>query len=94
MYLANITRPDISYAVNKISAFVSNPGYGHWDTIKRVLAFLAGTKNHGICFGGKNLNPETLLIGFTDVDFAFRHRKTEIYNRFHVSIPWRRSFLG
>ena len=55
MYLANMTRPDISYAVNQISAFVSNPGYGHWDAIKRVLAFLAGTKNHGICFGGKNL---------------------------------------
>jgi hypothetical protein len=29
MYLENMTRPDISYAVNQILAFVSNPGYGH-----------------------------------------------------------------
>jgi hypothetical protein len=50
MYLANKSRPDISFAFNQISAFVSNPGYGHWEAIKRVLAFLAWTKNHGICF--------------------------------------------
>jgi hypothetical protein len=70
MYLANMTRPDISYAVNQISAFVSNPGSGHWEAIKRILAFLAGTKNHGICFGGESKNPETLLVGFKDADFA------------------------
>jgi hypothetical protein len=70
MYLANKSRPDISFAFNQISAFVSNPGYGHWEAIKRVLAFLAWTKNHGICLCGNNINSETPLIGFTDADFA------------------------
>jgi hypothetical protein len=70
MYLANKPRPDISFALNQISAFVSNPGYGHWEAIKRVLAFLAWTKNHGICLCGNNINSETPLIGFTDADFA------------------------
>lgn len=55
MYLANKPRTDISFAVNQISAFVSNPGYGHWEAIKQVLAFLAGTKNYGICFGGNEM---------------------------------------
>jgi hypothetical protein len=30
MYLANATRPDISFAVSKLSPFVSNPGDDHW----------------------------------------------------------------
>jgi hypothetical protein len=29
MYLASATRPDISYAVSKLSRFVSNPGDAH-----------------------------------------------------------------
>jgi hypothetical protein len=29
MYLASATQPDISFAVNKLSWFTSNPGDGH-----------------------------------------------------------------
>jgi hypothetical protein len=29
MYLASATRPDISFAVSKLSRFVSNPGDDH-----------------------------------------------------------------
>jgi hypothetical protein len=29
MYLASVTRPDISFAVNKLSQFTSNPGDDH-----------------------------------------------------------------
>jgi hypothetical protein len=37
MYLASATRPDISYAVSKLSRFVSNPGEDHWQALERVL---------------------------------------------------------
>ena len=42
----------------------------HRETIKQLLAFLAGTKNYRIIFGGKNVNTKTPFIGFTDADFA------------------------
>lgn len=52
MYLTCMTRGDIAYAVTQIAHFVSNPGRGHWEAIKKVLAYLAGTINYGITFGG------------------------------------------
>jgi hypothetical protein len=30
LYLASATRPDISFAISKLSQFTSNPGDGHW----------------------------------------------------------------
>ena len=34
MYLAGATRPDISYAVSKLSRFTSNPGDDHWKALE------------------------------------------------------------
>jgi hypothetical protein len=36
MYLASATRPDISFAVSKLSRFTSNPGDNHWHALERV----------------------------------------------------------
>ncbi|XP_016206077.1 uncharacterized protein LOC107646406 [Arachis ipaensis] len=38
---ATITRPDISFSVNKLSQFMSNPCQEHWVAVKRVLRYLA-----------------------------------------------------
>ena len=48
MYLASATRPDISFAVSKLSRFVSNPGDDHWKALERVMRYLKGTMNYGI----------------------------------------------
>ena len=48
MYLASATRPDISFAVSKLSRFVSNPGDNHWKALKRVMHYLKGTMEYGI----------------------------------------------
>ena len=50
MYLASATRPDISFAVSKLSRFVSNPEDDHWKTLKRVMRYLKGTINYGIYY--------------------------------------------
>lgn len=42
------TRPDIAYAVNKLSQFMHKPTDEHWQAVKRVLRYLAGTMSHGI----------------------------------------------
>lgn len=70
MYLMAMTRGDIAYAVNQVAAFVSDPGQGHWNAIKTILAYLSGTAHHGICFGGKGISDKSILVGFTDADFA------------------------
>jgi hypothetical protein len=38
MYLASATRPDISFAMSKLSWFVSNPGDGHWNVLREFCA--------------------------------------------------------
>ncbi len=78
MYLMAMTRGDIAYAVNQVSAFVSDPGPALWEAVKRIFAYLAGTTNHGITFGGEGINAITPLIGYTDADYAsdIKNRKS------------------
>ena len=52
MYLASATRLDISFAVSKLSRFVSNPGDNHWRALERVLRYLKGTMSYGIYYTG------------------------------------------
>jgi hypothetical protein len=47
MYLVN-TRPDICYAVNVLSQFMSQPRQTHWIAAKHVLRYLRGTVGYGL----------------------------------------------
>jgi hypothetical protein len=38
IYFASATRPDISFAMSKLSRFVSNPGDTHWHALERCCA--------------------------------------------------------
>jgi hypothetical protein len=62
MYLASAMRPDISFAVSKLSRFVSNPGDDHWHALERVMHYLKGTSNYGIHY---SRNPK-VLEGYSD----------------------------
>jgi hypothetical protein len=65
MYLASTTRPDISFAVSKLSRFVSNPGDTHWSALERVLRYLKGTMSYGIHFTGY----PRILEGYCDANW-------------------------
>jgi hypothetical protein len=52
MYLVGALRPDISYAVSKLSRFTSNPGDDHWKARERVLRYLRGATSFGILYLG------------------------------------------
>jgi len=65
MYLASATRPDISFAVSKLSRFVSNPGDTHWSALERVLRYLKGTMTYGIHFTGY----PRVLEGYCDANW-------------------------
>ena len=50
MYLMNYTRPDIAYAVGRLSKYTQSPNQDHWTFVRRVLKYLRGTINYGLCF--------------------------------------------
>jgi histone deacetylase 1/2 len=42
------TRPDISFAVNKVCQFLSQPIDLHWEAVKRILRYIKGTLHTGL----------------------------------------------
>ena len=66
LYL-NHTRPDISFAVNSLSQYMSDPRQSHQTAADRILSYLKGTIGTGLLFhaGGD----PTIKI-FTDSDYA------------------------
>ncbi|CAM8983199.1 unnamed protein product [Rhodiola kirilowii] len=65
MYVMTSTRPDIAYAVGKLSRYTSNPSNLHWEAIKRVLKYLKGTMNYGLVYAGF----PSVLEGYTDASW-------------------------
>ena len=57
LWVANGTRPDVSFAVNTLAKFTSNPGLVHWKALLRVLGYLYATKDYCIKY---ERNPEVI----------------------------------
>ncbi len=51
LYAAISTRPDISFAVNKLTQRMQSPTVDDMKACDRVFRYLAGTKTHGLLFG-------------------------------------------
>ena len=66
MYLAQSTRPDIVYAVNRLSSFNKNPGEGHWRAVKHLLRYLRGTSTYKLIYNKSDCK----IAGYSDADFA------------------------
>ena len=63
----HFTRPDVAFAVNKLSQFMHCPTDEHWQAAKRVLRYLSGTRDQGIFLRSNN----TLsLHAYSDADWA------------------------
>ncbi|GER25170.1 polyprotein [Striga asiatica] len=62
-----MTRPDINFAVNKVSQFMQTPVDTHWKAVKSILRYVAGTKHFTFRLSPcSNLN----ITGFADADWA------------------------
>ncbi|XP_071714733.1 secreted RxLR effector protein 161-like [Rutidosis leptorrhynchoides] len=48
MYLMSCTRPDLTYAVSKLSKYTGNPGTFHWNCITKLLRYLRYTQEYGL----------------------------------------------
>ena len=89
MYLT-ATRPDIMQGVSLISIFMETPKDTHWSGGKRILRYMARTRNCGIMYASIE---KKYLIGYTDSDFvgSFDDRKRTFGYMFHLGscvISW------
>jgi len=66
MYLTN-TRPDICFAVNTLSQFLTDPRSVHLVAVKHVLRYLKGTVDYGLRY---EANQKFNLQGYVDSDWA------------------------
>lgn len=63
----SLTRPDIAFAIHRLSQFSHRPTTKHWAALKRVIRYLIGTIDHGL-FMHKNSSLD--LHAFSDADWA------------------------
>jgi histone deacetylase 1/2 len=62
-----LTRPDVSFSVNKVCQFLYSPTTVHWEAVKRILRYLKGTLSLGLRIG----KSKTILVSaFSDADWA------------------------
>jgi Reverse transcriptase (RNA-dependent DNA polymerase) len=74
MYASLGTRPNITYAVSILSKFADNPGLVHWNAVKRVFAYLTGTKGLWLTYGDSSGE----LEGYSDADGSMHEDRKAI----------------
>lgn len=52
LYIANKSRPDIAYAVGRLSRYTHNPSGEHWTALERVFKYLRGTLDYSLTYRG------------------------------------------
>jgi histone deacetylase 1/2 len=62
-----LTRPGISFAVNKVCQYLHAPTTVHWSAVKRILRYVSGTIQLGLKIKRSN---STLVSAFSDADWA------------------------
>jgi hypothetical protein len=64
---ATIIRPDLTFAVNKASQFMTTPIDVHWQLVKRILRYIKGTLDHDLFL---KQSPDLSLNAYCDADWA------------------------
>ncbi|GKA72298.1 hypothetical protein Tco_0778514, partial [Tanacetum coccineum] len=65
MYAMTCIRPDIAFAMGKLSRYTSNPGTQHWQAIQRVLKYLKKTMDYRLIY----ISYPSVLEGYTDASW-------------------------
>lgn len=62
-----LTRPDISFSVNKVCQYLHAPTTDHWAAVKRILRYIKHTVKLGLQI---NKSSSLLVSAFTDADWV------------------------
>ena len=99
LYVSCFTRPDISYAVNKLAKYANNPGATHFRALLHLIGFLKANSNKGPKFyndvtkselykvlqeNNIEIKQDTNVV-FTDSSWMCGHRKKHWWIRCHVT---------
>ncbi|KAK9723642.1 hypothetical protein RND81_05G015100 [Saponaria officinalis] len=66
MFLMNYTRPDITYAVSRLSRYTHSPNQSHWNALLRILKYLRGTMEWGLDYS----KTPRVLEGYCDANWV------------------------
>ena len=66
MHAMHCTRPNIAFAVNRLSRYTSNPSAEHWKAIVRVFGYLKKTKDLELYYFGYS----AMLEGYSDANWV------------------------
>ena len=64
MHLMNFSKPDIAYAVRRLSRYTYKPNNDHWNELAKLMKYLRGTMNYGILHSGF----PAVLEGYNDAN--------------------------
>ena len=92
MYLMSCTRPDIAYAVNKLSRYTSNPRAMHWQGIMRVLKYLRFTRDYGLHY----TRYPAVLEGYSDANWISNDKDSKSHSGYvftlgGAAVSWKSS---
>ncbi|XP_031258421.1 secreted RxLR effector protein 161-like [Pistacia vera] len=62
-----LSRPDLAFAVNRLTQVLQHPTTNHWTACKRVLRYIKGTIQHGLFFKKQQ---HFQLEGYANADWA------------------------
>ncbi|KAI3462288.1 hypothetical protein Pfo_018951, partial [Paulownia fortunei] len=66
----NLTRPDISFAVDIVSRYMQNPKKSHLEAVRRILRYVKSTIDYGLLY---KKGEGCKLFGYCDADYAGDH---------------------
>ena len=74
LFAAVVTRPDIAFAISRLSPYNTNPNESHHNAADRVLRYLYNTRGYSIQYGSTNTMTARIydgdLICVSDTSFA------------------------
>ena len=90
IWINSTCRPDITFAVNQLCKYMSNPGHVHFQAAVWLIRYLSGTRTWGIKYTRKG---NETIIGYADADFSSDESRHSIYSYMFIlanaPISWR-----
>ena len=67
IYACILTRPDIAFALGRLSQYLSDPAKHHRQALKNLLRYIRSTIDEGLVFSASG---SQIITGFSDSDYA------------------------